>query len=160
MNNSSPLAIADHLLAHDVPLVIIGGHCVNVHGFARATEDVDMIFRRCDESERRLTDALEAIHAYWIGTELDPTTGIEKIYSVTLSYVRKHHLMMLGTDLGFLDLFDFVPAMPHESIDDLFATAVVREGRPFASLTWIRRMKAAAGRPIDQVDLENLPDVS
>ncbi len=66
--------------------------------------------------------------------------------------------MMLGTDLGFLDLFDFIPSLPGESLDDLFTSAVVRAARPFASLSWVRRMKQAADRPQDRIDLENLPE--
>ncbi len=156
-DNVSMLRIVDHLLDCRVPLVIIGGHAVNVHGFARATEDVDVIFRRSPESETQLTLALESIHAYWIGQEIDPETGIERTYPVTAQYVRGRHLMMLGTDLGFLDLFDFIPAMPEQDLEDLFATAIQRGGRPFASLRWIRQMKQAADRPQDRIDLENLP---
>lgn len=137
MNNPSTLSVADHLLAFDVPLVVIGGHAVNVHGYARATEDVDIVFWRSAQSESRLADALIAINAYWLGSEIDPTTGIEKLYPVTLDYIREKHLMMLGTDLGFLDLFDFIPSMAQTPLDDLFATAIERQGRPFANLHWI-----------------------
>ena len=157
MNDLSPLAVADHLLKFKIPMVIIGGHAVNVHGFARATEDVDIVFQRTEESQRQLATALSQIHAYWIGNDVDPETGIERSYPVTPDYVRQTHLMMLGTDLGFLDLFDFIPSMPGEDLEALFDTAIVRNGRPFASLKWIRAMKQAAGRPQDKLDLENLP---
>jgi hypothetical protein len=32
------------------------------------------------------------------------------------------------------------------------------DGVRFASLEWLRRMKQAAGRPKDLLDLENLPE--
>lgn len=159
MNLVSPLAIVDHLLTDGIPLIVIGGHAVNVHGFARATEDIDLIFRRSPESEQQLAESLTRLGAYWIGNEIDPMTQIETVHPVTLPYIQQTHLMMLGTDLGFLDLFDFIPSIPQEPLDDLFSTAIYRQGRPFASLAWIRRMKEAAGRPIDQLDLENLPSV-
>jgi len=38
-----------------------------------------------------------------------------------------------------------------------FATAVESGGRRFASLDWVLKMKLAAGRAKDQLDLENLP---
>ena len=154
---SHPLAIADHLLDRGIPLVIIGGHAVNAHGFARATEDVDIVFRRSSESEQSLLIALSEMNAYWIGSEIDPETGVERIHPVTQAYVQTTRMMMLGTELGWLDIFDFVPAMPETLVDELFATAIKREGRPFVSLTWLRRMKAAAGRPQDRLDLANLP---
>ena len=89
MSDTSTLRIVDHLLRYQVPLVVIGGHAVNVHGFARATEDVDIVFRRSPESEIQLATALEAIHAYWIGQEIDPATGIERTYAVTIEYLRR-----------------------------------------------------------------------
>lgn len=92
MNNALTLSISDHLLAFDIPIVVIGGHAVNVHGYARATEDVDIIFKRSPETESRLVTALHEINAYWIGNEIDPVSGIEKMHPVTHSYIREKHL--------------------------------------------------------------------
>jgi len=158
MNPPSSLAIVDHLIRFGVPVVVIGGHAVNIHGYARATEDVDIIFCRTQTSERQLAEALVSVNAYWIGNEINPATGIEVIHPVTAGYVREHRLMMLGTDLGFLDIFDFIPSMPEEPLDALFETSIEREGRRFANLHWLRRMKLAADRPQDRLDLENLPE--
>ena len=36
----------DALNRHAVPFVVIGGHAVNVHGYARATEDTDLLWVR------------------------------------------------------------------------------------------------------------------
>jgi hypothetical protein len=36
---------------------------------------------------------------------------------------------------------------------------ITRHGVKFASLEWLRRMKRAAGRPKDLLDLENLADL-
>jgi hypothetical protein len=65
--------------------------------------------------------------------------------------------MMLITDLGFLDIFDFIPGFPDVGVDELFTSASETQGRRFASLDWLRKMKQAASRPKDQLDLENLP---
>jgi hypothetical protein len=58
---------------------------------------------------------------------------------------------------GFLDLFDYVPGYPNEAVASLFESSHVVEGIRFVSLEWLRRLKAAAGRPRDLLDLENLP---
>ncbi|MEM6776070.1 MAG: hypothetical protein AAF670_00355 [Planctomycetota bacterium] len=42
-------------------------------------------------------------------------------------------------------------------VDDLIAGAATLKGRPYASLSWLRRMKSASGRPVDRVDLQSLP---
>ena len=43
----------------NVPFVIIGGHAVIQHGYIRATEDVDIVFQRNNESEKKLFSALK-----------------------------------------------------------------------------------------------------
>ena len=99
-----------------VPFVVIGGHAVNVHGVLRATEGTDVVWLRSRESEGNLLRALVEIDAHSIGNEIDPATGIEKIYPVTESFVRAGGLMMLCTNAGFLDLFDSIPGFPHERL--------------------------------------------
>jgi hypothetical protein len=39
----------------------------------------------------------------------------------------------------------------------LFGSSNEIAGRRFVSLKWLRRMKQAAGRPKDRLDLDNLP---
>ncbi len=160
MENTNPFHLIDVLSSHDIPLVIIGGHAVTYHGYVRATEDTDVVFLRTPKSEVALKDALAQLGARWIGTKLDPQTGIEETYPVSLSYIRANRLMMLLTNFGFLDLFDFIPGHPHEPVDQLFDTAIECNGRKYVSLWWLRAMKTAANRPKDKLDLENLPPVS
>ncbi len=157
MNNLSPLVLVDRLVAAGVPLVIIGGHAVNFHGYVRATEDVDILFQRSRLSEAALADVLQMAEAFWISNEIDPKTGIEKTVPVTLDYVQRTHLMMLGSNHGYIDIFDFIPGHADTSLADLFATAERADNRPFVSLEWLRRMKLASDRPQDRIDLDHLP---
>lgn len=153
------MQLVDVLLRYRVPFVIIGGHAVNYHGHARATEDMDIVFRKTNESMLQLLNALESVHAFWISDEIDPTTGIEKTIPVDLPYVQSKSLMMLGTDLGYLDVFDFVPGLPGTPVDAVFEDARIADGRPYVSLPWLRKLKRASGRSIDLSDLEKLPEV-
>jgi len=157
MESGDPLHLIDVLGRHDVPFVIIGGHTVAHHGFVRATEDTDVVFRRTPESELSLLDALAEVNACWIGNEIDPDTGIERTYPVSLPYIRGNRVMMLVTDFGFLDIFDYIPGFPDEPVEQLFDTAAEHEGYKYVSLRWLRAMKAATDRPKDQIDLDNLP---
>ncbi len=157
MTKSGLFSIVDDLLERNVQLVIIGGHAVNFHGYARATEDIDIIFRRSNASEQALYEVLAVHESFWIGEEVDPSTGLEKTHPVSLDYVRSSHLLMVGSQHGYLDIFDFIPGMPSEPLDDLFASRKLSGKRPFASLEWLKRMKKAAGRPQDLIDLERLP---
>ena len=138
-------------------MVVIGGHAVAYHGYLRATEDTDIVVLRTGDSEAALYRALVELNARWIGDEIDPATGLERTWPVSPEYIRATRLMMLLTDEGFLDVFDYVPGYPHVAVDELLASSQESGGRKFVSLEWLRRMKQAAGRPKDRIDLENLP---
>ncbi|TWU00816.1 hypothetical protein [Stieleria varia] len=148
----------DLLLARNVPLTIIGGHAVVAHGHIRATQDIDVLFLRSPEVEQQVAEVLREINAFWISDDVDPETGIEKTVPADIAYVRSSHLMMLGSDCGFLDLFDFVPGLADTDVSTVLADSITISGRPFASLAWLRRMKQASGRPIDLSDLQALPE--
>lgn len=151
------LVLAHHVVSAGVDCVIIGGHAVNFHGYPRSTQDIDMIFRRDGKGDANLYNVLAGLGAFWISDDIDPSTGIEKTVPVTLEFVASQNLMMLGTSLGYLDLFSFIPGMPAESLDELFATAQKSGAIQFASLSWLRKMKQASGRPQDLIDLQYLP---
>ena len=157
MDNGDPFQLIDALRSHSVPFVIIGGHAVTIHGYIRATEDTDIVFLRNAESEPLLLAALSEVNARWIGNEIDPETGIEQTYPVSRDYIRSNHLMMLITDYGFLDIFDYIPGCPDEAVQQLFDSAISHGPHKFCSLAWLRTMKTAANRAKDQLDLDNLP---
>jgi hypothetical protein len=140
-----------------VPFVIIGGHAVVFHGHVRATEDCDLIFERTEASEAALLKVLESIRACWISNERDPTTGVERVVPVSAAYVAGEHLMMLSTDLGYLDIYDFIPGFPETPVADIFADSIRQGELRFVSLRWLRKLKQAAGRHRDLDDLERLP---
>lgn len=155
--DAHPFDLVRHLVRRGISLVVIGGHAVNFHGHIRSTEDVDLIIKRTPAADRHLFDVLSDANAYWISNEIDASTGIEKTIPVTLDYVRETRLMMLGSDYGYLDLFDFVPGIPDQAVGELIDSAEVVDSIPFVSLDWLKRMKRAAGRPIDIIDLQHLP---
>ena len=155
---SPDIRVLDTLRRFGVRFTIVGGHAVNVHGFTRITEDVDVVWLRSEEQEQKLLLALTELRAHYIGSEIDPATRIERTYPVTLAYIRSMHLMMVFMDEGFLDIFDYVPGFPDEDVNRLFESSVEVDGFSYASLAWLRKMKEAAGRPKDLLDLQKLPE--
>jgi hypothetical protein len=154
---SDELTALEVLRRHEVPFVVIGGHAVNYHGYGRTTEDVDVVWIRSAESEKSLLAALIEIDAAYIGSEIDPATGLERTHPLTLPFIQSSRLMMLCTRYGFLDLFDYVPGLGQEKPERLLAESVESAGFRYASLPWLRQMKAASGREKDLLDLQNLP---
>jgi hypothetical protein len=157
MNRDDDL-IFGTLTRHQVPYVIIGGHAVNFHGHIRLTEDTDIIWRRTPESELALLNALTELNAKWLGNQIDPATGIEKEYPVSLPYIRSTHLMMVWTANGFLDIFDHMPSRPADDIEPIFQTSVTDGRFQYASREWLVHLKQIAGRAKDLEDLKNLPE--
>lgn len=154
---ANPLQLFELMARAGVPFVIIGGHAVSFHGYVRTTEDADVIFQRTAASEAALLDVLQSIHACWISNETDPRTGLERLVPITAAYVRSEHLMMLCTDLGFLDIYDYVPGYPDTPVQEIFADSVALGELRFVSLRWLRQLKTRAGRHKDLDDLEHLP---
>ena len=157
MTTRDPFELVDNLGKRGVTYAIIGGHAVNFHGYLRSTEDIDIVFLRSASNEIALYESLAELGAYWITDEVDLNTGLEKIEPITLAYVKANALMMLGSRVGFVDIFDFLPGLSQAELDDFFASTVASHGRRFASLAWLRRLKEASNRPQDRIDLEKLP---
>jgi hypothetical protein len=157
LDSDDPLGVFYRLARAGVPFVIIGGHAVVVHGYVRTTEDADVIFERTAASEAALLGVLQSIHACWVSEDRDPATGHESLIPVSPAYVRAKHLMMLTTDLGFLDLYDFIPGFPDVPVAEVFSDSVELNDLRFVSLGWLRKLKQAAGRHKDLDDLEHLP---
>ncbi len=158
MAPQSQLDLLRLLARHGVPFVIIGGHAVGFHGHVRATEDVDVVWVRSPAAEAALLPALREVNAQWISDEIDPATRLERLVPVSEAYINSHHLMMLVTDYGFLDLFDYVPGLPGADAQELFEQSIESDNLRYASLDWLRRMKKAADRPQDRADSEQLGD--
>ena len=152
----APQGVFETLCRHGVAFAVIGGHAVTVHGYIRATEDHAVVFLRTPDNERRLFAALTEMHARWISDERDPQTGLERQVPVSLPFVQRQRLMLLLTDAGFLDLFDYIPGSPAESVAQFLADSIEVAGVRYASRDWLLRMKRAAGRPQDLLDLEHL----
>ena len=143
------------LLRHHVPFVIIGGVAVNLYDETRNTEDTDIVFQRTPESEKALLAALHELNACWVMADKAEPGGV-RLVPVTESYVARTRLMMLVTDAGLLDLFDYIPGFPDEPVDSLFADCELSNGVRYVSLDWLKKMKHASDRPQDRLDLERL----
>lgn len=156
MASGNPLEIFELLSSYRIPYLIIGGHAVNYYGYIRATEDCDIIFLRNKESEKLLFDALKEINACWISNEIDPETKLERLIAVDEEFLKNNHLMMLHTDLGYLDIFDYIPGFQEHPVVDLFKNINSFSKMNFISLEWLKKMEKTSGRPRDIDDLYNL----
>jgi hypothetical protein len=149
------------LTAREVEFVIVGGYAVAAHGFVRATKDIDICPDPSDDNLRRLAAAIAALEATPIG--LEEFEG-ECDLKPDLEGLRMGGNWMLMTKHGRLDVmqtFNLEGAGEGEGgYSDLAAHAVERiflgHRVRFCSYDDLLRMKRAAGRAQDKVDVETL----
>ena len=134
------------LVRAKVDFILIGGMAAILHGSARVTFDVDLVYSRTDENIERLVTAL-APHCPYLR---DAPTKLP--FSWDAKTIRSGLNFTLTTRLGDVDLFGAVAG--GETYQDLLAHSfdVDAFGVRFKciDLPTLIRIKEAAGRPKDR----------
>lgn len=135
-----------------VEFVLIGGVAANLHGSARATFDVDLIYSRKRENIRRLVLALAPCHPYLRGAP----PGLP--FKFDEQTVRNGLNFTLATTLGSIDLLgevvgggNYEQLLPHTVRIEAFGVRCL-----CVTLERLIQLKRAAGRP---KDLESLAEL-
>lgn len=137
--------ILEALLKGGVDFILIGGVAGNVHGSARVTYDLDVVYSRSRENLRRLVGTLQPYSPYLRGAPPGlPFTFDEQTIRNGLNFT-------LTTTLGDFDLLGEVTG-GGTFMELQNYTQQIREGAlSFACVTLERliQLKRAAGRPKD-----------
>lgn len=149
------------LVSHEVDFIVIGGYAVAAHGFARATKDIDICPDPTEANMMRLATALTDLEATPIGLE---EFADEFDLKPDLEGLRMGGNWTLMTKHGRLDVmqtFGFDTGTGEEGgYENLAAHAVGRNflghQTRFCSYDDLLRMKRAADRAQDRVDIESL----
>lgn len=147
-----PIPILELLLRHEVRFVLIGGVAGNAHGSTTATLDTDICYQREEQNYDRLAAALRELRVTLRGA--DPglpfridTRTIRNGMNFTLETAEHGAFDCLGEASGYT--YEILAANA-EPADFEGASVLV------ASLDDLIRMKRAAGRLKDLVEVENL----
>ncbi len=151
MSGFDPRALVGALQAERGRFVVIGGLAVAAHGFIRATEDLDLVPDPDASNLATIGNTLVGL-----GATL-PTAGGRPFASCDLSPGRN---VTLDTALGGVDVVQRAPGLPgYEALAAAAEVSAIDDVEVrVCSLAHLRAMKAAAGRPIDLVDLDALPE--
>jgi len=130
------------LNARKARYVVIGATAFPVHGYARATLDVDLFIEPTEENARRVREALSDF-----GYDVTDLTLEDLLTKKVL--IRQYVLQT--------DLHSFVAGATFEEVwEHRVESRLGQTPTAFASLDDLIRMKEAAGRPKDLEDLRVL----
>lgn len=141
------------LAAADVRFVLVGGFAVNAWGVVRGTKDLDLVVDPDPDNLARLGSV-----AAEVGGSVQRPDALAGSARSIAAMISEGERVMITTPLGAIDVvqgLDGVP--PYADLRDK-AEAIVVFGVEVlvCSLEDLRKMKRAAGRPRDLVDLEDL----
>lgn len=147
-----PASALEALVDNGVRFVLIGGLAARLHGSSSITDDVDICYARDRMNLEHLAAALSSLHARLRGAPDDLPFRLD-----ALTIEAGDHFTFI-TDAGGLDIMA-TPA-GSKGYDALAANASVMHldlmSLQVASIDDLIRMKRAAGRPKDLVEIEIL----
>jgi hypothetical protein len=151
-------AIFRALVEHDVEFLVIGGFAVAVHGYPRATKDVDIVPRPDPGNLKRLYTALSVIDARPL--ELADFRPEEMPVPFDESALAQGGNWVLRTAHGRVDVMQWIPGID-SGYDELDASAISVDlggggSVRVAGYEDVLAMKTVAGRPQDIEDIARL----
>jgi hypothetical protein len=148
-----PVAAARALAAEGVAYVVIGGFAGRLWGSPTVTNDVDICYARDRENLRRLASVLAKLEARLRGAPADLP------FVMDARTLENGDHFTLETCAGNLDLFAYPAGSGgFEKLSENAAEMEIADGLVVrvASISDLIRMKKAAGRPKDAIEVEVL----
>src|SRR5688572_6219266 len=148
-----PVHVLRRLQGHGVRFVLIGGLAAKAHGSPTLTVDLDICYARDRDNLERLAAVLMELGSVLRGAPRDLPFRPDR------RTLERGATFTLATDFGDLDVVGTPAGV--SGFEDLDANAMEAELDEdlvvrIASLDDLIRMKRAAGRPKDRVELEIL----
>ena len=147
-----PTALLKRLVAHGVDFVVVGGIAMVAHGSARNTNDLDICYSIDPSNLEALGAALTELGAKLRGVE-DAVPFAPDARTLT-----QMSILTLTSHDGNIDLLVRPAGAPDYGALRSRAQRITIDGIALliASLDDLEAMKRAAGRPVDEIDLEEI----
>lgn len=147
-----PVELLKRLVSHGVDFVVIGGIAMVGHGSARVTNDLDICYSTDPANLEALGAALIELGATLRGVDEDLP------FVPDARTLTKMSILALSSPDGDIDLLVGPAGAPAYDLLRSRAERITLNGVSLliASLDDLEAMKRAAGRPVDQIDLEEI----
>ncbi|HXR59700.1 MAG TPA: hypothetical protein VN732_00060 [Solirubrobacterales bacterium] len=154
-----PEALLNALVEHKVEFIVVGGYAVAAHGYVRATKDIDICPDPSAENLRRLADALANLEAELIGLD-----EFARKFDLRPDFegLRQGGNWTLHTKYGRLDVMQHIGGLGrdgggwHELAPHTVTRNFLGHECRFCSYEDLVKMKLAAARPQDEIDVNSL----
>lgn len=133
----------------DVKYIMIGGFAVNLHGFSRATNDIDVWFKDEKKNRKNLGKALEQFGYGELSFE-----ELNFVPGWTDFYIGSGVRLDIITSMVGLENISFDDALAHASIAQIYNLSV-----PFLHINQLIKNKKATNRPKDIIDVAELEKI-
>jgi hypothetical protein len=131
--------------SNGVEYLLIGGYAVNIHGYVRTTNDLDIWVKVSPENAARIDRALR---------EFGFATA-----SLTPELFLSPNVVRMGVPPNRIEILTSISGVEFESCYAEKEMIQIEEmAVPVISLARLRQNKAASGRLRDLADLESLPE--
>ncbi len=133
------------LNAHRVEYLLVGGYAVGLHGYPRATIDLDIWVRATVDNARRVLDALRAF-------------GFDLPVLQPQLFIDRDSIVRFGVPPFRIELMTSIDGVRYDDCHARAQLMVLDDVPvPVISLEDLKVNKRAAGRHKDLADLDNLP---
>ncbi|TGK05158.1 hypothetical protein EHQ53_16065 [Leptospira langatensis] len=136
--------ILELLEAARIDYILIGGLAATAFGSSRLTTDIDLIYSRTEENQRKILKMFSSLNPYLRGAPPGlPFHFDERTLSSGLNFTLK-------TELGDIDLLAEVPGGNYESLkNDMIELEIFGQRCKCIGLKKLIELKKASGRPKD-----------
>jgi predicted nucleotidyltransferase len=142
--NGSQISLLAAFVAARVEFAVVGGVAVNLHGYFRATQDIDIFIRPTLENAQKAFHALLTIGA--------PLDGLE-----AADLLNDEENLRFGASDDHIDILASIGEMPFDQVwRNRIETEVDGLRIPFISLDDLIANKQQVGRLRDLADVEEL----
>jgi hypothetical protein len=145
--NSKQISLLAALLAANVDYAVVGGVAVNVHGYVRATNDLDIFIRPTEENARAAFNALQTLGV--------PLEGLGP-----MDLLDDEANLRFGPDEDHVDILASIGEMSFDQVwRNRIEAPVDGLAIPFISKSDLIENKQQTGRLRDLADVEELTHI-